>query len=93
MECSLATPISTPPKKMWMGKDEAAMTSFSLRFAYAWICSVLASVSTSKYIFILLGLNYANLIIMQYNQKQTPVDSYRLCLNKNPPSQANIDII
>jgi len=29
---------------MWMGKDEAAMTSFSLRFAYAWICSVLASV-------------------------------------------------
>jgi len=29
-----------------MGKDEAAMmgTSFSLRFAYAWICSVLASV-------------------------------------------------
>lgn len=44
MECSPATPISTPPKKMWMGKDEAAMTSFSLRFAYAWICSVLASV-------------------------------------------------
>jgi len=31
---------------MWttMGKDEAAMRSFSLRFAYAWICSVLASV-------------------------------------------------
>jgi len=45
MECSPATAVSSTPKKMWaMGKDEDAMNSFSLRFAYAWICSVVASV-------------------------------------------------
>jgi len=46
MECTHATAVSPPSsKKMWtVGKDEAAMTSFSLRFAYAWLCSVLASV-------------------------------------------------
>lgn len=43
MECSHATAVSSPSKKMWVGKDEAAMNS-SLRFAYAWLCSVLASV-------------------------------------------------
>jgi hypothetical protein len=46
MECSPATTVSSPSKKMWsVGKDEAAMTPLSLRFAYAWLCSVLASVS------------------------------------------------
>lgn len=46
MECSHATAVSSPSKKMWVGtqQDEAAMQSFSLRFAYAWLCSVLASV-------------------------------------------------
>jgi len=45
MECTHATAVSNPSKKMWtVGKEEAAMTTFSLRFAYAWICSVLASV-------------------------------------------------
>jgi CTD nuclear envelope phosphatase 1 len=45
MECSPATTVSSPSKKMWsVGKDEAAMTPLSLRFAYAWLCSVLASV-------------------------------------------------
>lgn len=47
MECSPAAVTTVPEKRMWQrGKDEAdaAMTSFSWSFAYAWLCSVLASV-------------------------------------------------
>lgn len=47
MECSPAAVTTAPEKGLWQReKDEAdaAMTSFSWSFAYAWLCSVLASV-------------------------------------------------
>lgn len=49
MDCSPATVANPSSKKLWMtmGKDEAVMTPFSLNFAYAWVCSVMASVISS----------------------------------------------
>lgn len=44
MECSSATAVSNSKKVWTVSKDEASMTPFSLNFAYAWICSVIASV-------------------------------------------------
>jgi len=44
MDCSPAT-VPNSTKKLWAGgKEEAALTSFGWSFAYAWFCSVVASV-------------------------------------------------
>jgi Dullard-like phosphatase family protein len=79
MECSPAA-VSNASKKMWtVGKEEAAMNSFSLSFAYAWFCSVLASVLS-------LGPSSKGKINTKVDDSQAKDKKLELYKNVTPPT-------